>query len=225
MKKLILAISAIALFSTACNKTQTIVEQPSQTTKQTRSSDDVEPTLEFSRSIQIFSEDGTSSMNATVSAHTQEVLNRYLDEIKFVFEPLSNSPQGVTETQGEAIEEEGLTNSNDILKVSLDDEHLGAYRLYAKNKTRNIWGRTWKYGFDFDSQKDNVSISWIPNMTPNDKVGFTVGFKMCGLCGKNILVNSWVDAGYMSATYNKPSKRLYVRLYTDFYNNYNVNFF
>ena len=76
-----------------------------------------------------------------------------------------------------------------------------------------------------DSKKDNVQIGWVPNMTPNDKVGFTVGYKMCGLCSKNILVNSFVDASYMVANYNKPSKRLYVILYTDFYNNYWVTFY
>jgi hypothetical protein len=115
--------------------------------------------------------------------------------------------------------------SKKFLPEHLAQEIQRKKKKLTKNKTRNIWGRKWKYAFDFDSQKDNVSIGWVPNMTPNDKVGFTVGFKMSGLCGKNILVNSWVDAGFMLATYNKPSKRLYVRLYTDFYNNYNVNFF
>mgnify|MGYP000900363894 CR=1 FL=1 len=226
MKKIILAISAIALFSFACNKAKVAGEQPTQTTqttKQLRSSDDPEESFEFARSVQIFSEDGASHINAVVSAHSQEVLDNCLTEMAFVYQPLSSTPSPSTEAiEGTSVSQLAPYNAQ-ALKISLDDENLGAYKIYAKAK--NPWGRTWKYQFDFDSQKDNVQIGWNPNMAPNDKVGFTVGFKMCGLCSKNILVNSFVDASYMVANYNKPSKRLYVVLYTDFYNNYWVTFY
>lgn len=223
MKKLILAIFSIALFSVACNKAKVVVEQTTQaaqTTKHLRSSDDPEESFEFARSIQIFSEDGASHIDAIVSAHSQEVLNNCLTEMTFVYQPLSatNKPNSSNEANdGTSVSQLAPYNA-EALKISLDDENLGGYKIYAKAK--NPWGRTWKYEFDFDSQKDNVQIGWVPNMAPNDKVGFTVGYKMCGLCSKNILVNSFVDASYMVANYNKPSKRLYVILYTDFYNNY-----
>jgi hypothetical protein len=87
---------------------------------------------------------------------------------------LSSTPSPSTEAiEGTSVSQLAPYNAQ-ALKISLDDENLGAYKIYAKAK--NPWGRTWKYQFDFDSQKDNVQIGWNPNMAPNDKVGFYCWF-------------------------------------------------
>ncbi|MBK8683699.1 MAG: hypothetical protein IPN26_01280 [Bacteroidetes bacterium] len=94
MKKLILAI---VLFSTACNKAKTTVEpSPTPTVKNVRSGDDAIETYEFTQSIVIHNEANTERIEAIVSAHSQDILDRYIDNTEILL-PLDTDPTYTSE--------------------------------------------------------------------------------------------------------------------------------
>ncbi len=220
MKKLILAILAIVLFSTACNKAKTTVEpSPTPTVKNVRSGDDAIETYEFTQSIVIHNEANTEQIEAIVSAHSQDILDRYIDNTEILFKPLDTDPTYTSEIDNDpdAVDEE----SGDDVRISIfNDEAYRAtgYTLYTK-KTRSVYN----YNEDWDSQCDNTKIHWVSTTNTNNHLYITVRYKTCGTCPKYTLVNNILDVNQQSATYNKPSKRLYVKVKNN-WKNRNVSF-
>jgi hypothetical protein len=220
MKKVILAISAIALFSIACNKAKTVVDPSTQNNiKHVRSEDDAIETYEYTQSIIIHNEGNTDQIEAIVSAPTQDILDSYLDNTEILFKPLDTSPTYTSEIEDdpEAVDEE---NGDDVRISIFNDEAYRAngYTLYTK-KTRSVYN----YNEDWDSQCDNTKIQWVSTTNSNNHLYITVRYKTCGTCQKYTLVNNILDVNQQSATYNKPSKRLYVKVKNN-WKNRNVSF-
>lgn len=218
MKKLILAISAIALFSTACNKAKTPVE-PSTTpiTKNVRSEEDRTEYFEFTKNIVIYSEDHTDAINAVVTAHSQEVLDKYCNEVTIYFTRLINIPISTPEilTNPEIVCVEEPTS--DEVRIVLDDENRSGsngYTIHTK-KTRSGYS----YKEEWDSQNDNTQINWVYTNNNNNDLKVKVEYKNCAFCWTRYdLVNVFMGSYFPQANYYKNCRRLYVTVWNNWHN-------
>jgi hypothetical protein len=218
MKKVILAILTIALFNVACNKAKTTVESStSATTKNIRSEDDRTEYFGYTKNIVIYSEDHTDAINAVVTAHSQEVLDKYCDEVTIYFTPLASVPIITPEiiTNPEVISEENIIA--DAVRIVLDDENRNGsngYTIHTK-KTRSGYS----YKEEWDSKNDNTQINWVYTGNSNNDLKVRVEYKNCAFCWTRYdLVNVFMGSYFPQANYYKNCRRLYVTVWNNWHN-------
>jgi len=218
MKKLILAISAIALFTVACNKSKNVSEingtNNTSQNQQSRVSDESDY-LEFRHETYIYNEQKTDSIEAVISANTQAELDNYLHSTLIYFKNIDFTPPTISEAPDGNLCE---LDTDSLIRITLYDEDRAGtrgYTIFTKSKDRS--GYTYKE--EWDSQCDYTQINWIYTTNNNNDLKVKVEYKNCAFCWTRYdLVNTFMGSYFTQANYYKSSKRLYVTVWNNWKN-------
>lgn len=191
-----------------CNKnTNQPVENVIKSHSNTRCDTSGIELLTYHSDIRIYNNDSSDYIDAIVSANNQAVLDSYLNCTILYIEPIGEFETPENETEATPDSAETFTYSDFHVRISLLDSGRTGSNGYTLNSVNK--GSGYSYEEDFDSQDDNVKVSWVYTSNLNNDLYVTIRYKNCAFCSKYTLVNTFLNSTWPTSSYYKKSKRLY----------------
>lgn len=189
---------------------------------------------EFSKEVEVFSEDGKSSMTLNIGANNEDVLNSILGLTTFKLNVITNDLEVLGQQDSglptvNAINEEFVGDiSIRVAKLELADKSLG-FSLdieFDKSEVANSRLANWSYTIDYDSPDRWMywgRVDQVPTTNPDSDIQVNWYYRPCGLCSMSYDYAVILGSGGSSIYHKSGERRIRAKIRSNWIN-YRVYF-